>query len=68
MVQLDPIQSYLNLKIGLPPDIRKAGSYGIFLKITLYTTFLVTPSKRELVATAISDKLATLDKATYSWP
>jgi hypothetical protein len=28
MLQVDPIQSYLNLKIGLPP-ILKAGSSGI---------------------------------------
>ena len=27
MVQVDPIQSYLNLKIGLPP-VLKAGSSG----------------------------------------
>jgi hypothetical protein len=28
MLQVDPIQSYLNLKIGLPP-VLKAGSSGI---------------------------------------
>jgi hypothetical protein len=32
MVQVDPIQSYLNLKIGLPP-VLKAGSSGKFKKI-----------------------------------
>jgi hypothetical protein len=30
MVQVDPIQSYLNLKIGLP-TVLKAGSSGIYL-------------------------------------
>ena len=30
MVQVDPIQSYLNLKIGLPP-VLKAGSSGIYV-------------------------------------
>ncbi len=28
MLQVDPVQSYLNLKIGLPP-VLKAGSSGI---------------------------------------
>jgi len=31
MVQVDPMQSYLNLKIGLPP-VLKAGSSGKFKK------------------------------------
>jgi hypothetical protein len=31
MLQVDPIQSYLNLKIGLPP-VLKAGSSGNLLK------------------------------------
>jgi len=31
MVQVDPMQSYLNLKIGLPP-VLKAGSSGNFKK------------------------------------
>jgi hypothetical protein len=33
MLQVDPIQSYLNLKIGLPP-VLKAGSSGRFKKVT----------------------------------
>ncbi len=37
MLQVDPIQSFLNLKIGLPP-VLKAGSSGIYnikVKITI---------------------------------
>jgi hypothetical protein len=30
MLQVDPIQSYLNLKIGLPP-VLKAGSSGMYV-------------------------------------
>jgi hypothetical protein len=30
MIQVGPIQSYLNLKIGLPP-VLKAGSSGMFM-------------------------------------
>jgi len=38
MKQVDPIQSYLNLKIGLPP-VLKAGSSGIF-KVNKYPCYL----------------------------
>ena len=39
MLQVDPNQSYLNLKIGLPPTGTKAESSGINKKSGIYIFF-----------------------------
>ncbi len=49
MLQVDPKQSYLNLKIGLPP-VPKAGSSGTVKKNTIEpneTPFTIKPTRKQ---------------------